>query len=413
MKPFISLFLFFLFVGFRVQYSSSLRGGQDINFRQVGRSSKLQGQGSLCSVLIEPSGYPCSEHSVKTDDGYVLALQRVSSDRKGHIESKSFGPPVLLQHGLFMGGDSWFLNSKEQSLGYILADQGFDVWVGNVRGTHWSHGHVSLSVENMEFWDWSWQEMALYDLAEMIKYVHAITNSKVLVAGHSQGTIMSLAAFTRSDIVGMVEGAALLCPVSYLSHCTAPLVLDMVRMHLDKMILALGIHQLNFRSERGVQIMDSICDEHVDCSDLLVSITGKNCCFNNSRVDDYLTYEPHPSSTKNLNHLFQMIRKGKFAMYDYGPWRNLKQYGHLDPPEFNLADIPKSLPLWIGYGGKDALADVTDVKHTLKELKCSPELLYLEDYGHIDFLLSVSAKQDVYDSMIKFFRSFGATSDSS
>lgn len=108
-----------------------------------------------------------------------------------------------------------------------------------------------------------------------------------------------------------------------------------------------------------------------------------------------------------------MIRKGKFAMYDYGPWRNLKQYGHLDPPEFNLADIPKSLPLWIGYGGKDALADVTDVKHTLKELKCSPELLYLEDYGHIDFLLSVSAKQDVYDSMIKFFRSFGATSDSS
>lgn len=43
------------------------------------------------------------------------------------------------------GGDAWFLNSKDQSLGFILADQGFDVWVGNVRGTRWSHGHVSLS----------------------------------------------------------------------------------------------------------------------------------------------------------------------------------------------------------------------------------------------------------------------------
>lgn len=32
-----------------------------------------------------------------------------------------------------------------QSLGYILADHGFDVWVGSVRGTRWSHGHVSLS----------------------------------------------------------------------------------------------------------------------------------------------------------------------------------------------------------------------------------------------------------------------------
>lgn len=45
------------------------------------------------------------------------------------------------------GGDAWFENSVEESLGFVLADQGFDVWVGNVRGTHWSHGHKSLSVK--------------------------------------------------------------------------------------------------------------------------------------------------------------------------------------------------------------------------------------------------------------------------
>lgn len=43
------------------------------------------------------------------------------------------------------GGDGWFLDSTNQSLGFILADHGFDVWVGNVRGTRWSHGHVSMS----------------------------------------------------------------------------------------------------------------------------------------------------------------------------------------------------------------------------------------------------------------------------
>lgn len=37
-----------------------------------------------------------------------------------------------------------------------------------------------------EFWDWSWEELALYDLAEMIDYIHMITNSKTFLVGHSQ-----------------------------------------------------------------------------------------------------------------------------------------------------------------------------------------------------------------------------------
>lgn len=115
-----------------------------------------------------------------------------------------------------------------------------------------------------DFWDWSWQELALYDLGETIRYINSITKSKVFVVGHSQvspsylnrlhlnlspnslvpclisfrlqGTIMSLAAFTQSDIVSMVEAAALLCPITHLDHVSAPLVLRMVGMHLDQVL---------------------------------------------------------------------------------------------------------------------------------------------------------------------------------
>ncbi|KAK9697445.1 hypothetical protein RND81_08G038100 [Saponaria officinalis] len=181
-----------------------------------------------------------------------------------------------------MGGDAWFLNPMGQSLGFLLADRGFDVWVANVRGTRWSHGHVSLSERSKAFWDWSWEELALYDLSAMIEYIYQLTNCKVFLLGHSQrrhkkitghhkkekghrkkkfldpplrvsllstshGTIMSLAAFTQPDAVKMVEAAALLCPISYLEHVTAPFVLRMVNLHLDKMIQAMGFHQLNFR----------------------------------------------------------------------------------------------------------------------------------------------------------------------
>ncbi|KAK9941986.1 hypothetical protein M0R45_007676 [Rubus argutus] len=210
----------------------------------------------------------------------------------------------------------------------------------------------------------------------------------------------------------MVEAAALLCPISYLEHISTQFVIRMVDMHLDQMILAMGIHQLNFRSDWGINLLNSICDGHVDCNDLLTSITGKNCCFNNSRVDFYLDYEPHPSSAKNFHHLFQMIRKGTFSKYDYGILKNLIEYGQLKPPAFDLSLIPKSLPLLMAYGGNDALADVADFQHTLKELQSTPQLIYLENYGHVDFIVSTTAKEDFHDQLIGFFRSWGKSSSS-
>lgn len=41
-----------------------------------------------------------------------------------------------------------------------------------------------------EFWDWSWQDLAMYDLAEMIQYLHSIANSKIFLVGHSQVIIL-------------------------------------------------------------------------------------------------------------------------------------------------------------------------------------------------------------------------------
>lgn len=48
---------------------------------------------------------------------------------------------------------------------------------------------------------------------------------------------MSLAALTQPDIAEMVAAAALLSPISYLGHVTAPLVQRMVGMHLDQVFL--------------------------------------------------------------------------------------------------------------------------------------------------------------------------------
>lgn len=57
---------------------------------------------------------------------------------------------------------------------------------------------------------------------------------------------MSLAALTQPDIVEMVEAAALLSPISYLEHVTAPLVLRMVAAHLDQVYL---VHYYSFTKQ--------------------------------------------------------------------------------------------------------------------------------------------------------------------
>lgn len=77
----------------------------------------------------------------------------------------------------------------------------------------------------------------------------------------------------------------------------------------------------------------------------------------------------------------------------YAPPPYIRSEG--DPPVSALSG-------WVG--GNDALADVTDVKQTTKELiRSEPELLYLDSYGHVDFIVSVEAKDDVCGSLIKFF----------
>ena len=62
---------------------------------------------------------------------------------------------MLVMHGLGMSADSWFLSPiYGEPMPIALYEAGYDVWVGNNRGTHHSMEHVKFTPENHpeRFW---------------------------------------------------------------------------------------------------------------------------------------------------------------------------------------------------------------------------------------------------------------------
>ncbi|XP_037040292.1 lysosomal acid lipase/cholesteryl ester hydrolase-like [Bradysia coprophila] len=105
--------------------------------------------------IIKSEGYHAELHSVITDDAYILSVHRI---RPPHPTAKI----VLIMHGLQVNSFSFVLPGNQRSLAFELANNGYDVWIGNARGTEFSKKHQSLHPNSAKFWDFSFHEIAAY-----------------------------------------------------------------------------------------------------------------------------------------------------------------------------------------------------------------------------------------------------------
>ncbi|GMH23868.1 hypothetical protein Nepgr_025711 [Nepenthes gracilis] len=364
-----------------------------------------------CAVSVTPHGYKCQEIEVTTEDGYILSLQRIPESRAAGEGGQLDKPPVLIQHGVLVDGTTWLLNPPDENLPFILADAGFDVWIANTRGTRFSRKHVSLDPNKPEYWNWSWDELVMYDLPATIDVVYRQTrDKKIYYVGHSLGSLIALASLSEGRLVDKLRSVALLSPVAYLSHMTTALGIVAAKAFVGEMTTLAGMAEFNPKGQAVANFLKMLCNmPNVDCYDYLSAITGKNCCLNSSTVDIFLQNEPQSTSVKNMVHLAQTVRGGILAKYNYGrPDYNLQHYGEEKPPVYNLSNIPHGLPLFMSYGGKDALSDIQDVAMLLDCLKLHDQdkltVQFIEDYAHADFIMGVNAKDLVYREIIKFFK---------
>ncbi|KAJ1397039.1 Alpha/Beta hydrolase fold [Sesbania bispinosa] len=285
-------------------------------------------------------------------------------------------------------GYTWLLNSPEQNLPLILADNGFD-----------------------EFWNWTWDDLVTYDLPAVFDYVSNQTGQKINFVGQSLGTLIALVSFSEGKLVNQLKSAVLLSPIAYLNNLNARLLDIAARRYVDKKLLAFGKAEFDPKGAICTTILRIICAfPGIDCSNLFTALTGPNCCVDPGTVNQYLVNEPQSTSTMNLAHLAQTIRTGTLAKYDYGtPQDNQAHYGQDTPPIYNLSSIPNNIPLFISYGGQDALADVTDVKNLLDNYLNSHDkdkliVQFIPEYAHYDFIMGNNANDRVYKDVTAFLK---------
>ncbi|URE17203.1 Triacylglycerol lipase [Musa troglodytarum] len=311
----------------------------------------------VCTAVVSPQGYECQEYEVKTQDGYILTMHRIPQGRGGGRAGKR--QPVLLQHGVLMDGLTWLLNPPQQSLAFVLADNGFDVWITHGRGTRWSRRHESLDTSDPAYWAWSWDELASFDLPATVGFVVRQTGQKLHYVGHSMGTLTALSAFSEGKLVDKIKSAALLTPVAYLTYMTTPIGIAAASAFSGEMLGALGVAEFDPKGAVGTNYLESVCA--LPGSELL---------------------RPY-----GIIH-----RRGVITKYDHGSSAaNMAAYGQSSPPEYHMSNIPHHLPLLLSYGGGDMLSDVKDVQLLLNDLsnhdadKLVAQLV--KEYAHLDFVM--------------------------
>ncbi|XP_010863056.2 gastric triacylglycerol lipase [Esox lucius] len=353
------------------------------------------------SEIIRHWGYPAEEHDIITEDGYILSVNRIPSNLKYSQDSK---PAVFLQHGLLAAGSNWVTNLPNTSLAYLLADAGYDVWIGNSRGNTWSRRHVTLRPDQNEFWQFSYDEMAKKDLPAVVNHILKTTGQdQIYYVGHSQGTTIAFIAFSSMpELASKIKMFFALAPVATVAFTASPMT---KLSFLPEFLIWRLFGKKDFlpQSEAIKWFATNFCNKDplsVLCGNLFFVLCGfdeRN--LNMTRTPVYTTHCPAGTSVKNMIHWSQAVHGGKLMAYDYGRKGNMGHYNQSTPPLYNIQNMKVPTALW--SGGHDTLADPKDVKRLLSQV---PNLVYhrhIQHWEHLDFIWGLDAPQEMYIEMIK------------
>ncbi|GMT02476.1 hypothetical protein PENTCL1PPCAC_24650, partial [Pristionchus entomophagus] len=256
-------------------------------------------------------------------------------------------------------------------LAFILADAGFDVFLINHRGGHYSKRHISLKPWDNQYWQCSVDELSRYDAPAAIDKVLEVTGyNGTYWVGHSMGTsIAYMGLSTNPQYNSKIKSAFLMAPSGSAGYGQGPAKLlfwayktfePLVHVSLD---LKMGI-----QSEQALT-----CDK------------------SQTRAPVYLSHAPSGTSTWNLLHYAQP---------------RISHPLQETPPPYNFSSI--TAPIYHFWSRNDILQTREEIEKTIMSTlpqETVKEWIEIPEYNHFDYALAVDCAEKVFNPITRIVRS--------
>ncbi|XP_021937203.1 lipase 1-like isoform X2 [Zootermopsis nevadensis] len=363
--------------------------------------------------LIAKYGYPVETHSIQTEDGYILELHRIPHGKSEPADTMR--PAVLIHHALLCSSFDWVVLGPQKSLGFILADSGYDVWLANARGNTYSRKHVSLDPADHKFWEYSWHEMGTYDVPAEIDFILKKTGQeKVFYIGHSMGSTMFFVMTSqRPEYNEKIRAMIAFAPAVFFTPTKNPIyyrIQSIGERLLEGLFYAFGLDE--FLPQNGIlnPISIAACKHTLFTSRLCVNfiffIVGKSSQLDKKRLEVMLAHTPAGGSTREVMHFAQEALSGEFRQFDFGEEKNMDLYGQATPPRYNMSLI--TTPVALFYSDNDKLAPEYNVNKVYNAL---PNVIGkfrvpLKTFNHLDFMWGKDAKTLVFKDVLTIMKKY-------
>ncbi len=336
----------------------------------------------LCSCVkpLPPTMTPDGRLVYETDDGWHNELRHYAGA----------GEPVVLLHGMAANHYN-FDYRPEVSLAAHLQDQGFDVWVPELRGDPGATPPSRLAGRNFDF-----DDFARHDVPAAIEAVRGATGArKVHVVGHSMGGMLLYAALSQD--LPIASGVAISAPAHFRDQAALKRLIRLTPLFTQQLGLTrsrLGVTLTRPLRLRGPAVKRLGNPDNLDWP--TVKGMGQHAVVDLPR--------------DVARQVIVWLRTGELVSTEGEPW---------------LA--PSRVPLLVLAGSDDFVAPADDVAHACTVLKrCTFQELgrstgFSTDYGHIDIVVGETASAEVFPLISRYLsgpraydsRSTSTTVDSS